>query len=963
MGGKLTESLGRNPWLRSLMFCLISLSLISVTGCNGCRKKDDQEAKKKKEEEEKKKKKPKPDFESNSPVLLPGVFPEAKKSIKELEEERKRDPQAGFNDPVMRINRAKPGHWYTASVQAIANNFNSESELTAFSMDGVSRPIRIPSTDYYLTSTRPVSMPKGEWKNFETSVFVPKRDKISPSINVNYTIHRSNSGSNQLMFPQPTISMTEFQHHVLLLSTRPDSYNFLKLTDNFQLTGQTGAGTVIPPFYYLVATEPGDPSPMPQHVLNWTTIAYLIWDDLDPTTIDSDRQQAIIDWIHFGGQLIVSGPDSLDKLQNSFLADYLPAQFESSRGLTNQDIEELNKNWAVPGRYDKTKSRKLVLSDKVPLLGVNFKPHTSAQFVDGTGELAIERQLGRGRIVVTAFSLNNPTIRAWRSLKSFINGALLRKPARNFGKLYNQDVGFEWVGNGTPCFDPMMNTTLRFLSRDLSNKDIGTPSMPENIRIDQEDPGFRMGNYDVGDELDLIQSYSVNPTKTQGFRNLEDTRYFGGFQDASQAGLGGWNDHSGISVAARNSLTEAAGITPPSSAFVLKMLAVYLIVLVPVNWFLFWMIGKVEYAWVAAPIISVVGAFFVIRMASLDIGFVRSNTQVGLVEAYGDYSRGHLSEYSALYTSLSTGYNVDLENSSAQTLPFASTGKNEAFKSKESQSEVNFRRGAQNRIRGFQIQSNSTGLLHSENMLDLGGVFSFTDAEEGEQPYLSNSTGIAVEHVGILKRTLQGDYQLAWVDQLPNGEGTELQFENVAKENLGERWYGIPGFGNTMRDARALWRRNFGKSVSVEYSELESLPELKENWQLYQQYFFSVMSRKTGNEASLISSYEFATIFRRLNNLSDINVGGMLDKVIGNLTLGKGEVRLVGVTTQRLGATRYDPSSTQTNRMSLVVVHLTLPKLPKASADLNTAEDFRVVSDLDREKEMEIFDDEFQDAP
>ena len=55
-------------------------------------------------------------------------------------------------------------------------------------------------------------------------------------------------------------------------------------------------------------------------------------------------------------------------------------------------------------------------------------------------------------------------------------------------------------------------------------------------------------------------------------------------------------------------LTEAAGIEIPRADFVIKVLAVYLLVLVPLNWLVFWLMGRVEWAWIAAPIIALVGA-------------------------------------------------------------------------------------------------------------------------------------------------------------------------------------------------------------------------------------------------------------------------------------------------------------------------------------------------------------------
>ena len=51
-----------------------------------------------------------------------------------------------------------------------------------------------------------------------------------------------------------------------------------------------------------------------------------------------------------------------------------------------------------------------------------------------------------------------------------------------------------------------------------------------------------------------------------------------------------------------------AGISIPSRKFVVYVLSVCLVVLVPINWLVFRLMGRVEWAWVAAPIIAIVGA-------------------------------------------------------------------------------------------------------------------------------------------------------------------------------------------------------------------------------------------------------------------------------------------------------------------------------------------------------------------
>ena len=59
--------------------------------------------------------------------------------------------------------------------------------------------------------------------------------------------------------------------------------------------------------------------------------------------------------------------------------------------------------------------------------------------------------------------------------------------------------------------------------------------------------------------------------------------------------------------AAREALLEAAGVEVPDTSFVVICLALYLVALVPLNWLVFNAIGRVEWAWVAAPIIAIIG--------------------------------------------------------------------------------------------------------------------------------------------------------------------------------------------------------------------------------------------------------------------------------------------------------------------------------------------------------------------
>ena len=77
--------------------------------------------------------------------------------------------------------------------------------------------------------------------------------------------------------------------------------------------------------------------PLSDNPLTWTSIAYILWDEVDPQLFTPEQERALVDWLHWGGQLIISGPDSLDSLKDSFLAPYLPADSGGARTIAADD--------------------------------------------------------------------------------------------------------------------------------------------------------------------------------------------------------------------------------------------------------------------------------------------------------------------------------------------------------------------------------------------------------------------------------------------------------------------------------------------------------------------------------------------------------------------------------------------------------------------------------------------------
>ncbi|MCP4096230.1 MAG: hypothetical protein GY748_08310 [Planctomycetaceae bacterium] len=932
-----------NPWLRPFAISLLAFSFLLISGCSGCLDSEKTIAQKKAEE---KKKKPKDPFETNTPVLLPGQFPIPLDKLKEQRKQEKKeqeDPLAqmlsNMNESGTRFNRIKSGHWYTTNFQAVANNSNFGGDLEASGLGPRNKPASIPGTNYFLTTSRPASLPKGELKNLETSVYIPIRNGATTAT-VNFSLKRPSSGITPVTQNQPIKLMGGFQYHIVVLSSRPDSFSFINRSDSIRLSGQQQDGSNLEPFYYVVPSVNGYPSPLPKHSLNWTTIAYLIWDDLDPNEMAQEHQEALLDWLHFGGQLILSGPDCLAKLQTSFLADYLPATFDSTKNITNADISELNQNWSLPPKANKGNPRNLVISNKSPLLGVTLTPHPDANFITGAGKIAIERRVGRGRIAITSFSLNDQLIRSWGSFSSFLNGALLRMPARRFAQNDASTVVFNWIDYGSTFYDPLIRSTLRYLSRDLSAT--GTQSVPystldefSTTKSDIPGPTFEIRPMDTTNELAI--------------RKSDEPLYFGGYQDTEYSGVAGWSDYGAISSAARETLKQTAGISPPSSGFVLKMLAIYLFILVPLNWLFFRMIRKVEYAWIAVPIIALVAAFTVVKLASLDIGFARSNTQISLLEVHADYPRAHMAEYSALYTSLSTRYTAELDNRSAQSLPFSiSDLKNQKFQPAETQNEVTLRRTVEDELKGFQIQSNSTGLLHTEAMVNLGGVISFSNNPETEQPTLSNSTLMTIENAAVIGRDKNGKLQFAPFDSIGTGEEVTLKFQPC--ETVDSIWQPDSDFTSLLATAESIWETNLNEINQADIDTISKFPEIKKIKGTIRRLLVAKGGSSVGSDEIKYTKDDFMTEYAKINSTgsSKLTLDLMRQTILRNLAIDNNEYRLIGISKSHPGNTVFSPAATQTVKRSLVVAHLQRGELPIAKRDLNSVNDFKITSNLDQ---------------
>ena len=113
---------------------------------------------------------------------------------------------------------------------------------------------------------------------------------------------------------------------MFVLARDPSRYRYLKVLDCIQPPGEAfdmlGEDAL---YYRIVMPRPSGPLTLPTRSMCWTSTAFVVWDDVLPSVLSPEQQQAMLEWLHWGGGLIISGPQTLDALRGSFLEPYLSA--------------------------------------------------------------------------------------------------------------------------------------------------------------------------------------------------------------------------------------------------------------------------------------------------------------------------------------------------------------------------------------------------------------------------------------------------------------------------------------------------------------------------------------------------------------------------------------------------------------------------------------------------------------
>lgn len=695
----------------------------------------------------------------------------------------------------------KPGHWFTIG-ETITSNRDDQRGVLRHRVGGVAgaqaetsvdqfvagQPVPPPerSMDWLpMVSERPALLPKQRTKRFDSRLLATS-DPLAPPTSRAFLMGQFATGSASSLVETgraPVNRLVPEEYFFVVLTTRPEKFSILEAADWVRpRIDAEFSDRIDRRNYRLVFVRPDDWLPLPETMLDWTSTAVVLWDDVDPAALSPEQSRALIDWVHFGGRLLVNGPAMGLELSRDRLGTLLPQQVVASEELEPESVAELIRGWSVPADEtrgqpgDDTTERQVRLAQRRESRLATAGPVASdAIAIVGTSDLVLQKRSGRGQVVLTRFDITSDWLVQWRSRDSFFNAALLGRPPRQYSKVVtNDDLGGPQWQLRYPSLemavaaDASHNTGLRLLARDAR--------LPA-ASLEPEPTGGTATDSKTAPATAAKNGPAPGQTASAPAADGEDsTKDLPEFSSHPIQGIGGWRDDSDLAAATIGALRSESGVNIPSRNFVIRGLAVYLFVLVPLNFVVFRLLGRVEWAWFAVPVIGLAGAAWIAREANLDIGFARSQTEIAVVEAHADYPRAHVSRFVAIYNSLSRRYDFRFDSPDAAAAPIGVLGQVGIDREQSDDATLRFGYGEGPILAGVGVASNRTRMFHVEQMIDLGGAIGL----EPDQEWLRNDSRFELTDAVLVAKGDAGQIRFATLGTLAAGGRTRLRWSDGA---------------------------------------------------------------------------------------------------------------------------------------------------------------------------------------
>ena len=676
--------------------------------------------------------------------------PESAKS-KTATDDKEKPPFEFFRSQIAPFDAtpyAKPHHWNTLVLDMKANQAAYEGSLQ-------SSPVTLFGMPQAVVYRREARLAKGQETRLAFQVMLPPFADAGGGLmrfpkELNLDLVRPESVRPDASWPATLMRLGTHQMLVTVLARQPAGYapwRRLRAVSPPPPTDGGGSTSNEDRLYYrlVLPLDPAKPLLSP-HPLTWTSISHVVWDGLDPDAINTGQQRALVDWLHWGGQLVVVGGAGINlaALQESFLGPYLPADpTGESIPLAQADLQPLAEAHPPPAGEnpldvdpDEGADPNQAPAASASMSGTLAPPMPPPQAVVATTKNPAPPipQLTYGAPVPIRPAANRPVA---------LTGLRPREGATPLplGPGSPHLLGAEWrVGRGRVTLlgvNPTEKVFSDWPGIDTFVRRIVLRRPEEGVMHKRGDPAVRpLG----GPELSWLR-YAARDLEAQTPQASEED---GGLPSEPVAA---WLDSAWVPTACRAALENASGISIPSRAFVLRVLLMYGIALVPLNWLICrYVLGRREWAWIVVPVLALGTAVAVERAAANEQGFESASDEIDLLELQGNYSRAHLSRFVALYSTGRTRYAIAYPGDpDSLALPLNTEGGlkgDELVQSAWSSFPVPT-------LEGFSVQPRSLAMFRAEQMVDLRGRITLK-ATPGAPAQVVNQTDLELRDVMLV---------------------------------------------------------------------------------------------------------------------------------------------------------------------------------------------------------------------
>lgn len=655
---------------------------------------------------------------------------------KKLEKEKTRPPLEFFRSQVAPFDvlpYVKANHWFTLRLDMRANHDDYNGWLQSAPVDLLGMPQQI-------IHRRDARLVKEQQTRISMQLLLPTIPK-----ELTFELVRPDAIRADDLWPASLKKLEP--HQMLILVLTKDSNDVYNQWRKLHAVNPSGVdrGDLMAlerhRYYQLVLPSEPDKLFLSPHPLTWSPISHVIWDTMPPDRLNVGQQQAMLDWLYWGGQLIIVGGSaaSYEVLRDGFLAPYLPAEPTGENALLKEeDLRPLSASypppvpWAdpndpqpVPNSQEEALglARRYRASEPVkpasnrPLFVAGLRPLQPDAVTIPLGEgskhtLGVEARVGRGRILMLAINPTDPSLAAWPGIDTLIRRVILRRPEEpKTAEPYLDNMGSYHAAAVGVLGGPDLSW-FRYLSRDVGS------AAPRPLP------------YGEKAEAAEIPAASDQPvTKSDDENSL--------LRGRSSLPVAEWVDSSRLPQLSQSLLKDASGITVPSSTFVLKVILAYLLALVPLNWVICrYLLGRREWAWVVVPALALAFAVGVERAAAYDIGYDLACDEIDLVEAFANCPRAHVSRFTSLYSTGRVRFTISYpDDNTALALPMISGS---YLRGSESTTAI-FRSSPVPALEGFQVQPRTLGMFRAEQLKYFPGSITLNSSGEGSRQIVNDT--------------------------------------------------------------------------------------------------------------------------------------------------------------------------------------------------------------------------------